>query len=154
MIGEDGHERRFVSIPGAGRIWLKLPDSRQAALTTLDRRRYTRPSHTWTSVTPVIHSHWRKTGDGALLRQIAADCAHVGLPEPVEVEVLRGAAGMVAPRNVPKEWRSLLGGPAERVRMTFAQPVCGPVLLGRARHFGLGLCVPRRSAEEPAAEAA
>lgn len=144
VSSEDGRERRFVSIPGAGRIWLKLPDSKQARLTTLRQHQYRRSSHTWISVTPVVHSHWRKARDGALLRQIATDCAHVGLPEPVEVQTLRGAVGMVAPRNVPQEWRSLLGGPTERVRITFAQPVCGPVLLGRARHFGLGLCVPER----------
>ncbi len=143
LVGsEDGQERRFVRIPGAGRIWLTTPDPRRARLMTLRQRPYRRPSHTWVSVTPVVHSHWRKAGDGALLRQIAADCAHVGLPEPAEVEVLRGGDRMIPPKRVPKEWRGLLSGPAERVRITFAQPVHGPVLLGRARHFGLGLCVP------------
>ena len=32
--------------------------------------------------------------------------------------------------------------PAPHLRLTFSQPVCGPVLIGRARHFGLGLCIP------------
>jgi CRISPR-associated protein Csb2 len=26
--------------------------------------------------------------------------------------------------------------------LTFERPVVGPILLGRARHFGLGLCLP------------
>lgn len=142
QLAADDQEQRFVRIPGSGKIWLAPLDPQRAGLLSLREWTYRGPSRVWVSVTPVVHSRWRKAGADGLLRQVAADCAHVDLPEPIAVESLRGAVGMVSPRRVPKEWRSLLGGPAEQLRITFPEPVAGPVLLGRARHFGLGLCRP------------
>lgn len=139
---------RFVQIPGAGRVRLAMPDARAALTMTLRARSYRAPSRHWVSVTPVIHSRWRKGGAEGLLRQVTADCAHVGLPAPARVEVLRGSgrrggADRIVPvRQVPEHWRGPLQGPADHLHITFEQPVHGPVLLGRARHFGLGLCVP------------
>ncbi len=154
FLGMDsGTAPRYVSIPGAGRIWLKLPDARSATLVGLREADYRRPAQRWVSITPIVHSRWRKGGVDALLRQVGADCAHVGLPEPVEIELLRGAgrrggADKVArTAAMPESWRGLLQGPASHLRITFPEPVHGPVLIGRARHFGLGLCVPERTAE-------
>lgn len=135
-------ERRFVQIPGAGKVWLSEPDARQATQLTLRTSLYTGPSRTWQTITPVVHSHWRKDNRGGLLGQVEADCRHVGLPAPEAVEQLRGRRGMVPPKQVPQEWRSLLSGPSGHLEVTFPEPVRGPVLLGRARHFGLGLCIP------------
>jgi CRISPR-associated protein Csb2 len=144
-------EARYVSIPGAGRIWLKLPDARSARLMSLREASYRGrggSSSSWVSVTPIVHSHWRKGGADALLRQVSADCAHVGLPAPAEIELLRGAGRQggadraIPPAQIPAQWRGLLHGPTSHLRITFSQPVCGPVLIGRARHFGLGLCIP------------
>ncbi len=142
-------EARYVSIPGAGRIWLKLPDARSARLMSLREASYRgRGGSSWVSVTPIVHSRWRKGGADALLRQVSADCAHVGLPAPTEIELLRGAGQRggadraIPPAQIPAQWRGLLNGPTSHLRMTFSQPVCGPVLIGRARHFGLGLCIP------------
>jgi CRISPR-associated protein Csb2 len=134
--------QRFVQIPGAGRVWLSEPDSRQAALWTLRTSLYTGPASTWRTVTPVIHSHWRKDNRGGLLGQVEADCLHVGLPTPEAVVPIRGGRGMMPPSRVPAQWRSLLSGPRAHLEITFPEPVQGPVLLGRARHFGMGLCIP------------
>ncbi|HVV53591.1 MAG TPA: type I-U CRISPR-associated protein Csb2 [Polyangia bacterium] len=136
-------EQRFVQIPGAGRVWLSEPDSRQASLWTLRTSLYTEPASTWRTVTPVVHSHWRKDNRGGLLGQVEVDCRHVGLPTPEAVAPLRGGRGMMPPSRVPAQWRSLLGGPGGHLEITFPEPVQGPVLLGRARHFGMGLCIPR-----------
>ncbi|HEY5343839.1 MAG TPA: type I-U CRISPR-associated protein Csb2 [Solirubrobacteraceae bacterium] len=139
---------RYVSIPGAGRVWLKPPTTDESRLSSLREEFYRGPAKTWVSVTPIVHSRWRKGGIDALLRQVSADCAHVGLPVPAEIETLRsagrhgGADRFVPARETPASWRGLLAGPTSHLRITFAQPVRGPVLLGRARHFGLGLCVP------------
>ena len=143
-----GERRRHLNIPGAGRVWLRSLDRRSARLATLRHQAYRDPANSWVSVTPIVHSHWRKRGADALLRQVTADCAHVGLPEPRKVEVLRGpgrdgGASLAVPsRHVPEDWRSLLNGQTDHLRISFSAPVRGPVLLGRARHFGLGLCVP------------
>lgn len=139
---------RYVRLPGAGEVRLAVPSQQQAQMRTLRVDGYREPDDTWVTVTPVVHSRWRKGGLDGLLRQVSADCAHVGLPAPVEVELLRGAgrAGgadrVVALKHVPEQWRGPLQGPADHLRITFEQPVRGPLLLGRARHFGLGLCVP------------
>jgi len=145
---EPGTPQRYVSIPGAGRVWLKLPDARSARRVSLREASYCGPAATWVSATPIVHSRWRKGGVDALLRQVGADCAHVGLPAPAEIESLRGAGRRggaeraIPAERVPAQWRGLLQGPTSHLRVIFPQPVYGPVLIGRARHFGLGLCIP------------
>ncbi|HMJ01794.1 MAG TPA: type I-U CRISPR-associated protein Csb2 [Conexibacter sp.] len=147
-------EGRFAQIPGAGRIWLQQPDPLTARRVTLRFPRYAAESRSWVSVTPVVHSRWRKGGAAGLLRQLEADCAHVGLPAPSEVELLRGpgrpggAFRLKGGDRMPEAWRASLTGQTEHLRLVFAEPVRGPILLGRARHFGGGLFVP--VGDEPA----
>lgn len=149
LVSDDaGQPQRDLRIPGAGRLWLTELDRTTVRQTTLRPESYCAPAQRWVSVTPIVHSHWRKRGADALLRQAAADCAHVGLPEPDVVEIIRGpgrrggASQITDARHLPEAWRSLVDGPADHLRVTFPRLVRGPVLLGRARHFGLGLCVP------------
>lgn len=147
-------EGRFAQIPGAGRVWLHEPDPLAARRVTLRFPRYVRASRSWVSVTPVVHSRWRKGGDAGLLRQLEADCAHVALPAPSGVALLRGpgrrggAFRLHAGASMPDGWRASLTGQTGHLHLTFAEPVRGPILLGRARHFGGGLFVP--APDEPA----
>ncbi|MHB1999588.1 MAG: type I-G CRISPR-associated protein Csb2 [Solirubrobacteraceae bacterium] len=148
VAAESGTATRYAKVPGAGRIWLKLPDAASARLVSFREDLYLGPAQRWVSVTPIVHSRWQKGGVEALLNQVGADCAHVGLPAPTEIELLkgpgrRGGADRVTPPPAGHEgWHGLLQGPISHMRITFPKPVCGPVLIGRARHFGLGLCVP------------
>lgn len=143
--------QRYVQIPDAGSIWLKLPGAGEAALRTLLKRTYRATATSWVSVTPVIHARWRKGTQETLADQVTRDCSHVGLPAPSSVEPIRGsafpgAASRPVPTDrVPREWRKSLAGPSSHLRIIFPSPVAGPVLLGRARHFGLGLLVPEVS---------
>ncbi|MDW5592990.1 type I-U CRISPR-associated protein Csb2 [Conexibacter stalactiti] len=145
---DDATPRPDVRIPGAGLVRLALPTADDARKVTLQPASYARPSRHWVTVTPVVHSRWRKGGAEGLMRQVAADCAHVGLPTPSSVAVLRGpgrrggAGRMVSAGQVPERWRGPVQGPADHLALTFERPVAGPLLLGKARHFGLGLCVP------------
>lgn len=146
--------RRAIRIPGMGAIRIRPLDSRKDRLWTLSSARYTGPAKAWTTVTPVVHSRWQKGRDqSALERQVVADCGHVGLPEPTRIEVLRspgalGGAGRLLPTNrLPLEWRRSIQGPTSHLRIEFPTPVQGPVLLGRARHFGVGLCIPTGGSE-------
>lgn len=141
--------QRFVQIPGAGKVWLRAPSAEDRPRWTLNPAAYRRPARSWASVTPVVHSRWQKPSEGGVLGQISRDCAHVGLPGPESVEVLRGRGrhGGAANRPAlgaaaPTQWRNQLAGPIDHVRVTFPVPVLGPIVLGKARHFGLGLCVP------------
>lgn len=141
-------EGRFVQIPDSGRVWLRQPTPREASLKTLLKSTYCASAASWVSATPVVHARWRKRSTETLLDQVALDCSHVGLPTPARVEAIRGAAlpaaagRPVPPRRVPPGWRKSLGGPTNHLRIDFERPVTGPLLLGRARHFGLGLFVP------------
>jgi len=149
LVGDTNHSaQRYVQIPGSGRIWLRLPNAGEAALKTLLKRTYRTTATAWLSVTPVVHARWRKDPQETLMDQVTRDCSHVGLPAPALVEAIRGsafpgAATRPTPSNrVPEAWRKSLGGPSSHLRIIFRSPVAGPVLLGRARHFGLGLFVP------------
>jgi CRISPR-associated protein Csb2 len=136
-----------VRVPGIGSVTLSAPMLPQTPL-TLQETRYGGPARRWTTITPIVHSRYRAVnGSEGLYRQVAAECRDVGLPEPERVEVLRHPALRGAPHRIgaaalPKSWIGPLQGPQAHLDLTFDQPIQGPILLGRARHFGVGLCLP------------
>lgn len=152
---DDGADRPgTVTLLGKGTIRLRDYDPVRRPLATLDVQRYARPSACWTTVTPVVHSHWRSAkSEQALIDQVVADCVHVGLPAPARVEVLRNPDLRAAPsafidrRGLRDDWLGPLRGPTQHLRITFAEAVRGPILIGRARHFGLGLMLPWQEGE-------
>ena len=144
-----GTERRSVGVPGIGNVLLSgIPATTRIPPRTLQPERWRRASKIWSTVTPVVHSRYRPNSrPESLLEQVTADCRDVGLPEPLQVEVRRvgrfhGAPVGVSRTQLPEAWKGPLRGPTNHLELTFAEPVAGPVLLGKARHFGLGLCLP------------
>lgn len=136
-----------VRVPGVGDVAL-APLGAADRQQTLQEDRYRRASRCWTTATPIVHSRYRtgKRAD-ALLDQVAAECRDVGLPVPVRVQVrrgsrLRGAPALIRRDGLPPSWTGPLNGPQAHVDLWFDREVRGPVILGRARHFGLGLCLP------------
>lgn len=104
----------------------------------------------WRSVTPYLCSrHPKKNGKDTPLDQIRRECALRGLPEIVEIEVddcgsewrkfkvrrwkdiQRNTKGRALPRVAPRGFR-----------IVFAEPVVGPLVLGRDCHFGMGCFEP------------
>lgn len=146
--GVDGEPGRVRLVGTSGMVLREtVPVGRP--LRSLDLGRYQEPSKVWTTVTPVVHSRWQAAkSDQALVDQVAADCAHVGLPAPSRVEVLRNPALRGAPpsrldrRGLRRDWQGPIDGPAAHLRLSFPMKVRGPLLLGKARHFGLGLMLP------------
>lgn len=147
LLGLAAQEAVAVRVPGVGPVWFGLPDSRHVA-GTLREVRYRRPSTRWSTVTPLVHSRYRpRKDDQALFDQVAAECSDVGLPAPARVAVrrgprFRGSPGRIDGRALPDSWMGPMRGPQAHLDLWFDEPVRGPVLLGRARHFGLGLCLP------------
>lgn len=130
---------------------IRLPNPNRPLLQTLREERYRAASRVWDTVVPIVHARRRtSTGPRGVFRQVAADCAFAGLPEPASVEILTAAPFGGAPsyllpdRMIPTDWIGPLQGPRSHVRITFDRPVVGPLLLGKARHFGVGLCLPNR----------
>ena len=77
---------------------------------------------------------------------IATACQHIGLPRPASVEIsLAPLLPGAQPVRSFLPWPNRPGRP-RRARVhadiRFAEPVQGPVILGAARFFGLGLCLP------------
>lgn len=147
LLGLAGAEAVGVHVPGVGMVRFGLPASRSVA-DTLREARYRRPARCWSTVTPLVHSRYRpRKGEQALFEQVAAECRDVGLPTPARVAVrrgprFRGAPGPIDARALPASWTGPLSGPQAHLDLWFDEQVRGPMLLGRARHFGLGLCLP------------
>ena len=111
----------------------------------------------WESSTPFVPPRYLKaSGKNDLEGQVRAELESRGLPEPSAVEVMLSDGQFVAATGVPpvspryrhfrKERDDAARRPAQRaayhLRVTFAAPVRGPLALGYAAHFGLGLFAP------------
>ena len=114
----------------------------------------THPSTVWKSVTPYLHPwHVKKRLD--VEAQIMRECRDRSLPEPTvlvpfnEVDVsknrirrpihfrrFRSRRGLTQPDRVGSFWK-----------LTFTEPVPGPLAIGFGCHFGLGLFWPVSSAD-------
>ncbi len=116
----------------------------------------TRCSSVWKSVTPYLHP-WHIKKNFSIEDQIRRECRERGIPEPVAIEAFdevnigknlnrrpihfhrfRSRRGLHQPDRVGGFWR-----------LTFADPVEGPLALGFACHYGLGLFRPMRQGELP-----
>lgn len=106
-------------------------------------------SRTWISVTPYLHPWYAKRSFGHV-EQLKRECRERGIPEPTSVEILesvdagRGRQLRAVQFRRTRDKRGLqqpdrLG---RLLRLSFADPVAGPVALGFGCHFGLGLFRP------------
>ena len=136
---------------------------RQRSLATLVSLRpsaWCRASCRWVSATPIaLPRHpGRLVGGTAVARArawtlaesaVAAACGHVGLSNPVSVQVSLSPylAGARPATRFPAFSQQGQGGKAVRRQLVhaaivFERPVAGPLMLGTGRFFGLGLMRP------------
>ena len=121
------------------------------------------PSEEWVSATPIaLPRHPGRLSGGspearakawaAAESSVVVACRHIGLPDPVSVEVslepfIKGARE--ASRFPPFRQGGRDGRPIRRqlvhASLTFDQPVEGPLMLGAGRYMGLGLMRPAPS---------
>ena len=113
----------------------------------VDPQRWCGPARTWVSALPVVLDRYPDDRDEAA-RIVALGCGFAGYPEPVEVELLESAAPVGAARLRGSDLRRKGDPPRQSVdiRLRFDGEVAGPVVLGRLRHLGLGLCLPEAAA--------
>lgn len=155
----DGDQRAvLIALARLAREGLRTPNplgmfrvrpagSEGAAPQTLQRRRWACAARVWASVTPVVFDRFPKPGKagadaGAVM---GAGCAAIGLPQPVEVDIsgFSGITGVPPARAFHTAPDSFHGRRyIAHVRLRFAEPVRGPILLGAGRHFGMGLFAP------------
>jgi CRISPR-associated protein Csb2 len=117
---------------------LPSPLNRQVALLLGD----VEGSRVWESVTPFVPPRFLKSrGKSTLHGQINAELASRGLPEAASIHVdatltreLRHYSRQRNHGGVPP-----LADIGYGLRLSFSEPLCGPMILGYASHYGLGL---------------
>ncbi|MFR9724009.1 type I-U CRISPR-associated protein Csb2 [Streptomyces sp. MS19] len=108
---------------------------------------WTTPATQWTSTTPFLPPRHRKKNQhpGAyLINEVTRELTHRGLPAPTQIEILPGAWGTHIRHRHRKKEPLAAARSGHGIRITFDQPVSGPISLGRHSHFGLGLFEPSR----------
>ena len=105
-----------------------------------DPARWTRASRCWVTAFPALHERRGRLE----LAEVSRWCEHAGLPAPERFRsarspLVRGAVDL-APVEVNRPGRP--GLPYSHIKLWFAEPVIGPVVIGAGRQRGLGLCVP------------
>ena len=108
--------------------------------------RWIRPARRWVSATPLVLDRYPKNGD--LTAAVSLSFEQAGLPVPIGIELstqpLTHGAVRLAPDELPQRAHGRL---YRHVRVTFEQPVEGPVLAGAGRYFGVGLFAPEFGGE-------
>jgi CRISPR-associated protein Csb2 len=98
-------------------------------------------SKIWQSLTPlVLPRHRKKNGCNTLEGQIAEELTDRGFAAPESIEILREES--IDFRHFVRTRREDSSPPEDygyAIRLTFATPVVGPIAIGYAAHFGLGL---------------
>lgn len=139
----------------AGELVLRRVAWGQDRRRTLQPGTWTRASRHWATATPIaldrnpgdlhdVDATRRARAFDEAAATICAACERIGLPTPRHVDVLRSCVlpGTAKPRSYPRF--PIAASRPQRVlvhaRLTFDEPIGGPVLLGAGRYFGLGLC--------------
>lgn len=102
------------------------------------------PAHVWESLTPFApprHSKRRTPWIDHIQNQVADELARRSKPEAVSVEVSDGDWLSFRTHRAKTE-RLAHARRVAGVRITFEEPVVGPIALGALSHFGLGLFRP------------
>ena len=133
-----------------------------ATLHSLRAEIWHRPSRTWLSAVPIAlprHPGRLSRGSAAARAKAWAEaeaavvsaCEHVGLPEPLSVEVSLDPfiSGSRRASSYPPFIQNSRDGRQIRrqlvhASLTFEDPVAGPLMLGAGRFLGLGLMRPAR----------
>lgn len=132
---------RTLVLPG-GRVVTVSPHGGETRPWAANPARWTKASQRWVSVTPVVHERRQRYGPD--LDEVTRWCVHAGLPAPASFQVspvpLSEGTLVLRPDEVFHSKASRR--PYSHLKVVFAEPVVGPVVLGRMRHLGIGLMAP------------
>jgi len=93
----------------------------------------------WLSLNPFVPPRYlKKSGKNSLLGQVQAELASRNHP-PADVSIIGTCIGEPPILQRHPDHAQPPQRLAFRLRLTFANPVCGPICLGYASHFGLGI---------------
>ena len=159
-----GHDDLKLTLGAQGVLHLRRQRA-PATLISLRSGPWSRTSYRWVSATPIaLPRHPGRLGGGTAAARakawasaessVALACEHVGLPEPISVEVSPSplTKGAHPTRRFPAfSQNGRAGRPVRRqllhASVTFEHPVAGPLVLGAGRFLGLGLMRPAPTRE-------
>ena len=172
LFDEEANARPITLKLGRLGQWTVAVEERAQPPQSLQNDAWTRPSHAWASVTPVVLDRFPKsqrTGkrtewESEVRSIVVRSCMNAGLPHPVEVDIDSTSWHRGVPRAYSKTRRARgdneaavrLGDgfptmahrrgkptrPQIHVWLRFDERVQGPVVLGAGRFLGYGLCKP------------
>lgn len=139
--------------------WQLVRETRPSPPVTLQPRVWTRASHTWATVTPIVLDRHPKAERAKEREQwtvevadiIAESCERQGLPRPSLIDAdntswHRGAPRALGANGAGYALMPVKEGQSKRQQvhawLRFDRPVEGPLLLGAGRYRGYGLCRP------------
>jgi CRISPR-associated protein Csb2 len=134
---------RTLVRPGVFETDMRLSGDEESRPLAANPDRWRGPASTWVSAFPVVHERWQPKGPD--LSEVARWCRHAGIAaEPIlfrswPVPLVEGSPSL-RPDEVHREGRERR--PYSHIEVEFAEPVPGPIVLGRGRQFGLGLMAP------------
>lgn len=133
---------RTLTRPGWFKVGIDMHTGQQRPWAA-NPQRWRGPARRWISAFPVVHERWQRPGP--CLEEISRWCRNAGLAaDPVDfrlcrVPLIQGGVTL-RPHEVARKGKP--ARPFSHLEVTFAQPVRGPIVLGRMRQFGLGLMAP------------
>jgi CRISPR-associated protein Csb2 len=125
-------------------VWKLVPCDAEETRVALLPATWAEPARVWASVTPFVFGRFpRKLWSDEAAALVAEACTIAGLPRPTQVATAPVAWVLgVPPASSFPALPSRPGKPRRlhaHVRLVFAEPVAGPVLVGAGRHQGYGL---------------
>ncbi|MCG8651530.1 MAG: type I-U CRISPR-associated protein Csb2, partial [Pirellulales bacterium] len=164
LVDESLEPRPYNLTLGNNGVWQLKREERTTPPQALIPETWTRPSHVWATVTPIVLDRHPKTDrlkDIAGWRSevstiVCRSCQHIGLPNPTTIQIEKHAFLKGVPSSRPGRTgfplMSHSDGKTRRIQthaiLTFDTPVQGPVILGAGRFRGYGFCKPVASVEK------
>lgn len=138
------HHIQRLTIPGGHEVRVELHDPSIRRPWAAHPQRWTQPSTQFATALPAVFERYTKMTNP--LDEISRWCRHAGVAEPVHVALSHVPFVHGPPRFQAAEvWRkSSRTYPFTHLRLSFAEPQTGPLVIGRGRTHGFGLLVPLR----------
>jgi len=143
-------QRITLGFLGEWQVSLLDAESLEAAAKALQPETYIAMHKHWATVTPVVFGHYPKNKPGKdALAIIGQACHDIGLPQPVDVNIVPGSCFNGVPQA--KDFKRsadfqrvshLKEKMLAHITLSFDQAVQGPIILGAGRFLGLGVCRP------------
>lgn len=119
-------------------------DQRRSVWAT-NPRRWTSPSRQWASVFPAVSDRHHGPRRRLTVDDIARWCRQAGIPAPIAVRLSRKpliSGGIDLSRPETARPGHTQTRPWTHFEIFFEEKIRGPVVIGAARSYGLGLCAP------------